>query len=554
MATTAIRGANAGTGVSQIQAGTISNADIHASAAIATTKLAQGSLFIQSTGTVAFGADQSMGGFKLTNLATPVAASDAARKDYVDNVAQGLAAKQSVRVVATSNVTQSGTQTIDGVALSAGDTVLCIAQSTGSQNGSWVVAAGAWSRTVDFADANDAVRSPYWFVGEGTANAGSGWVMTTWPYTIGTTSLVFTQFSGAGQIIAGNGLQKSGNTLSIDTNVTVDKNTAQTLTNKTIDASQLVGTIAAARMPALTGDVTSTVNTVSTTIASGAVSLAKMANLAANSVIGNATGSAAVPAAVSMVSTATASSVMFRDGNANTQVNSLIENVTTTATAAGTTTLTVSSAKNQQFTGSTTQTCVLPNATTLLNGTQYYIMNRSTGAVTVNMNGGGLLQTMAASSFLLVTLISNGTAAGTWDAAYSSGGGSGTVTTVSVVSANGFAGTVANAGTTPAITMQCTITGMLKGGSNAISAAVAGTDYMAPSNFVVRETPSGTINGVNATFTLANAPAPAGSEMIFLNGILLESGAGNDYTISGATITMLAVPQTGDRLKATYFK
>jgi hypothetical protein len=551
MASTAIRGANNGVGVSQIQPGTVSNADIHTTANIALTKLAK--VPITPDGATAFTNAQSMGSQKITNMADPTTATDAATKSYVDNVAQGLAPKQSVRVVATANVTQSGTQTIDGVALSVGDPVLCIAQTTGSQNGSWIVASGAWTRTTDFADVNDAVRSPYWFVGEGTVNAGNGYVMVTWPYTIGVTSLVYTQFTGAGEIIAGNGLAKSGNTLSIDTTITVDKNTVQTLTNKTIDASQLVGTIAAARMPALTGDVTSTVNTVSTTIANGVVTLAKMANLAANSVIANATGSAAVPTAIGMVSTATASTVAFRDGNANLLVNNLVENMSTTATAGATTTLTVASPKFQQFTGSSTQTLVLPNATTLSNGHQFIVTNRSSGVVTVNMNGGSLLQSMAASSFAIFTLISNGTAAGTWDSIYSSGGGSGTVTTVSVVSANGFAGTVANAGTTPAITISTTITGVLKGNGTAISAAVAGTDFMAPSNFVVRETPSGTINGVNTTFTLANTPI-AGTEMVFLNGILQEPGAGNDYTISGAAITYLAAPLTNDRLKVTYFK
>ncbi len=235
------------------------------------------------------------------------------------------------------------------------------------------------------------------------------------------------------------------------------------------------------------------------------------------------------------------------------QANNFIENAVTTATAGTTTTLTVSSAKTQQFTGSATQTVVLPNATTLAVGHQFVVMNRSSGAVTVNMNGGGLLQTLAASSFAIFTLINNGTAAGTWDAIYSSGGGSGTVTTVSVVTANGFAGTVANAGTTPAITISTGVTGMLKGNGTAISAAVPGTDYMAPSDFVTRETPAGTINGVNTAFTLANTPI-VGTEQIFLNGLLLEPGAGNDYTISGAAITMLLVPATGDRLKACYFK
>lgn len=72
-------------------------------------------------------------------------------------------------------------------------------------------------------------------------------------------------------------------------------------------------------------------------------------------------------------------------------------------------------------------------------------------------------------------------------------------------------------------------------------------------NFVDKETPSGTINGANVTFTLANTPV-AGSEHVYLNGILQEVGAGNDYTISGATITYLTAPLTGEKLKASYRK
>jgi hypothetical protein len=72
-------------------------------------------------------------------------------------------------------------------------------------------------------------------------------------------------------------------------------------------------------------------------------------------------------------------------------------------------------------------------------------------------------------------------------------------------------------------------------------------------NFVDKETPSGTIDGSNATFTLANTPV-AGSEHVYLNGVLQESGAGNDYTISGGTITMLSSPLSGERIKVTYRK
>jgi hypothetical protein len=70
---------------------------------------------------------------------------------------------------------------------------------------------------------------------------------------------------------------------------------------------------------------------------------------------------------------------------------------------------------------------------------------------------------------------------------------------------------------------------------------------------VTRETPSGTVNGSNVTFTLANTPV-SGSESIYVNGILQDSGAGNDYTISSGTITFLtgAIPQTGDKVRVSY--
>lgn len=134
-------------------------------------------------------------------------------------------------------------------------------------------------------------------------------------------------------------------------------------------------------------------------------------------------------------------------------------------------------------------------------------------------------------------------------------GSGGTVTSVSVNNANGFDGTVTSSTTTPTISIKTTVNGLLKGnsGTGVVSAAAAGTDYMAPSNFVTRETPSGSVNGSNTSFTLANTPI-SGTEMVFLNGILQEPGSGNDYTISGTTITYLTAPVSGDRLRVTYQK
>ena len=70
--------------------------------------------------------------------------------------------------------------------------------------------------------------------------------------------------------------------------------------------------------------------------------------------------------------------------------------------------------------------------------------------------------------------------------------------------------------------------------------------------FVFEETPSGTIDGVNPTFTLAHTPNPASSLKLRLNGLILKSGASNDYVLSGAIITMANIPQPGDSLVASY--
>ena len=79
------------------------------------------------------------------------------------------------------------------------------------------------------------------------------------------------------------------------------------------------------------------------------------------------------------------------------------------------------------------------------------------------------------------------------------------------------------------------------------------TAGLSNTNFVDKEIPSGSINGSNTAFTLSNTPV-AGSEHVYLNGVLQESGAGNDYTISGANITLLSSPLTGEKLRVTYRK
>ena len=110
-----------------------------------------------------------------------------------------------------------------------------------------------------------------------------------------------------------------------------------------------------------------------------------------------------------------------------------------------------------------------------------------------------------------------------------------------------IATTLANSGVTAGTYNSVTVN------AKGIVTAASNVASLSASNFVTRETPTGAVNGSNITFTLANTPV-AGTEHVFINGLLMEPGAGNDYTISGATITTLFTLQTGDKIRVSYIK
>ena len=159
----------------------------------------------------------AMGTNKITGLGTPTADADAVTKSYVDAIAQGIDAKASVVAATTTNITLSGAQTIDGVSVIAGDRVLVKDQTTTADNGIYLCASGSWTRTTD-ADAWAELVAAYTFVEGGTTNDNNGFICTVAAGgTLGTTAITFAQFSGAGQVVAGAGLTKTGNTLDVGT-------------------------------------------------------------------------------------------------------------------------------------------------------------------------------------------------------------------------------------------------------------------------------------------------------------------------------------------------
>lgn len=197
-------------------------------------------------GTQPFTGDQSMGTHKLTALAAPTNPTDAANKAYVDAQSQGLDIKDSVRVATTvalpSATYNNGTAgvgaqlvgtvngalpAIDSVTLVVNDRLLVKDQVAGLQNGIYFVAqvgdAGSPFILTRATDADSSTSTPpkvesgmFTFVEEGSTFDNSGFVLATAnPIVMGTTALSFSQFSGAGQVVAGAGLTKTGNTLNV---------------------------------------------------------------------------------------------------------------------------------------------------------------------------------------------------------------------------------------------------------------------------------------------------------------------------------------------------
>jgi phage-related tail fiber protein len=159
----------------------------------------------------------------IDNLPDAVSPQQPITKAQYDAGLDGRSWKTPVRAASTANLTLSGTQTVDGVALIALDRILVKDQSTGADNGIYVVSAGAWSRATDANTAAEIFQATM-FVSEGTTNADKQFTLATNnPITLGTTSLSFIQSGSGTTYTGGNGITVTGSVIAVDAAVVARK-------------------------------------------------------------------------------------------------------------------------------------------------------------------------------------------------------------------------------------------------------------------------------------------------------------------------------------------
>lgn len=504
-------------GNTQIMDLSIGNAQIATNAGIELSKIQDGLLLVKADGSVNFTAPQ-VG-------VSPVLPSHLTTKEYVDSVATGLDVKVSVRAVSTSDIILSGAQTVDGVSLVAGDRVLVMGQTDSTLNGIYVVSAGAWARSddADNSPAGEVTSGMFTFVEEGTTYAGAGFILTTAnPIVLGTTGLQFAQFSSAGVVVGGAGLVKTGNVLDV------------------VSAN---------------GGIVVNANDIALTLADGTLEITgsglKLASLAEGKVlIGNASG---VATAQDLSGAITIDAAGVTALGAGVVLNSNI--------AVGTIGL------DKLVTGTAGQMIVLNGA-----GVPSYVtvsgdVSVSTAgvftivddAVVTSKIADAAVTTVKINDLAVTTAKINDLAVTTGKLADLA------VTTAKIDDLAVTTGKLADAAVTlgklvaldPAKLVIGTASGNAQvaiSGDVTISEAGVATVNAATvvkvADIVTREVPT----ALSATeVQLANTPKP-GTEHVFVNGLLMDVGAGNDYTISGSTITFAFSLNAGDKVRVSYYK
>jgi hypothetical protein len=562
----------------------IVNADVSPTAGIVDTKLAtiitagkvaNSATTATSTGTpstiVLRDGSSNFATNMITLNGTTTNATDAATKSYVDTaVSTGFTVHPAAVVYSATNITLSGTQTIDDVALVANDRVLLNGQTDPIENGLWLVQVGAWTRPTDFSNGTTA-GSAYVLITSGTVFAGTSWVCATPTAIIGTDSISFAQFSeqssitganvgvGAGQIFR----DKIGNTLNFKT---IAAGTHITVTNNTNDVT--IGTDATSANTASTivardGSGNFAAGTITAALAGNATTATTATNFS-GSLVGNVTGTqgatvvatvggqsaanvaSGVVAANAATDTNTASTIVKRDASGNfaagTITASLTGNVTGNLTGNATTATTATTATN--FTGS-----LVGDVT----GTQGATVVSTVGGQTASAVAAATVLANAATSANTASTIVRRDASGNFSATTITAALSGNATTATT--ATNFSGSLVGDVTgTQGATVVSTVGG--QSAANVASGAVlanAATNLNTANQIVKRDgsgnfvagTITAALNG-NATTATSATTATTATTATNFSGSLVGDVTGTQ----GATVVSTVGGQTAANVAA----
>ena len=441
----------------------------------------------------------------LTNLLDPVNAQDAATKLYVDNTAQGLDAKASVICATTANISLTGTQTIDGIAVVAGNRVLVKNQTAPAENGIYVASASTWSRSTDM-DTWAEVPNSYVWVETGTTQADTGWVCTSNAGgTIGTTAITWVQFAGAGSYTAGTGLTLTGTQFSITNAGTAGTYGSATQTPVFITNAQ--------------GQVTSVTNTTITP--------------AVGSITGLGTG---VSTALG-VNTGSTGAFLVNGGALGTPSSGTVTNLTGTASININGTVGATTATTGAFTTVSASGVI---TSTVATGTAPFTVSSTTAVANLSIGGNAATATSATSS-TTATNIAGGIAS---QIPYQTGAGA-----TSFV-ANGTSGQVLQSNGTSAPSWTTNITGNAANVTGTVAIANGGTGQTtaaAAYNALTPLTTAGDIVYEASANTAARLPIGTTGQVLTVAG-----GAPSWAAASSSNITAQGLYENSATISANY--
>lgn len=489
-----------------------------------------------------------------------------ATRGFVESVAAGLDPKDSCKVATTANITLSGTQTIDGVSVSAGDRILVKDQSSSSSNGIYICDAGSWSRASDMA-AGSAAAGASMFIEQGTVNGDKGFVCTSnkGADVVGTNDLTFSQYTGASNIEAGAALTKTGDRLDVavdDSSIEIssdalrvkalgisDSMLAGSISNSKLSNSTISGVALGASLNGLTASATGGLS-LSASSYNGSAAVSASINLDGSSLSVGSNGLKVGTGGISTLMLADDAVSAAKLADAAVATASLVDLAVTSAKISANAIITAkiadSAVTNAKLAGS-----IGADKLTLGNG-----LENSSGSLIVSLDGGSL-------------------ALGAGGLSIAAGGVSATELASNAVSAAKIA---SNAVETAKIADDAVTSAKIADAavdadrlaSNAVTTAkIANANVTAAKlNFMASYETLSAGDGSATTFDASAAADETmlGGAIVFRNGLamgLVESGpSGQDqYTLSatggsGSTlrVTFGAAPNNGDQITVMYFQ